>query len=257
VKIIIQTSLKLTSSRREFFVGEMNSDPDLSAVVTRSLPNISSNLKKRKLHFGSDPTDLMPNYLLIEEPEKYNKRSISKKYKSSDSKFIISEKENIVPIQKEIQTVKNNIERQAKPNNNFIVDEALLITTFTKAIFLFTLHELIMESKSSPSFGKSVLFFRAFAAKYYDHIIDLDSVRWIWTIDDKEGVWLTTCKKVYKEFSTRFFRDEKIIIKWIDNKVIRQIIKTIYSKYRDIFERSFSNPNALAQLVPILTTLGF
>jgi len=235
----------------------MSLDSDLSAVVTRVVPNLNSNLHKRNLHFYCKTIDSSSNCIFIDNPEKYHQSSQLKRQKISDYNYKLFEKENISSSTPNLHSQTEKISsKKTKNEENFGINELMLIATFAKAIFRFTINELLTESKSCPSFTKSVSFFRSFAEKYYDQITDLESLKWIWTINEEEGVWLVTCKKVYKEFSMRFFRDERVITKWIDDKFISQIIHVIYSKYKDILEKSFINPDILAQLVPILITLG-
>ena len=235
---------------KKYLIKAMYKDPDLSAVVTRVIAvNPSSNLLKRKMEFADDEFSL-PKSRCSFQAESLNLENIVKKQKVYPSQLEAIDILRMIPnlcVKPLYETPK--VEPPKKINDSF------LITTFSKAIFRFTINELLLESASSPAFAKSVDFFRNFAAKYYDKISDFEAIKWIWTIDEKEGVWLTTCKKVYREFSQRFFGSEKIISRWIDSQEIRDVISLIYSKYKDVFAQCFSNPKVLAQLTPLVNII--
>jgi len=228
----------------------MYKDPDLSAVVTRvPAVNPSSNLLKRKMEFADDDFSLRKSRCSF-QAESLNLENIVKKQKVYASQLETIDILRMIP-----NLCAKPLYETPKVEAPKKISDSFLITTFSKAIFRFTINELLLESASSPTFAKSVDFFRNFAAKYYDKISDFEAIKWIWTIDEKEGVWLTTCKKVYREFSQRFFSSEKTISRWIDSQEIRDVINLIYSKYKDVFAQCFSNPKVLAQLTPLVNII--
>ena len=236
----------------------MYKDPDLSAVVTRVIAvNSSLNPLKRKMEFADDNFGF-PKSLSGFQAESLSLGKTIKKQKLLENRFKQFENDGIDTLRIIPDLRVNPLYETKNPSKlefSKKINDSVLITTFAKAIFRYTINELLVESVSSPTFAKSVDFFRNFAAKYYDKITDFEAIKWIWTIDETEGAWLTTCKKVYREFSQRFFSSEKVISRWIDNPQIRDVIKLIYSKYKDIFAQCFSNPKILAHLTPLVNII--
>ena len=235
----------------------MHYDPDLSAVVTRRIeplfqrPLQSVLSKRADLQHTSMLSSLNKSVDLESIDVTVKKRKLSDKESSLFSKNIELSSNNVSDVYSMLLGDAKRFEERVN------INDSVLINTFTKAIFRFALHELSNESEQLSSHESGLSFFRPFASKHYGKVTCFEDIKWIWTLNESEGIWLTTCKKIYKEFSTRFFSNEKIMMKWIDNKLIKDVVQNIYTKYRDFFGQSLATPELFYYIVPILTANRF
>lgn len=227
-------------------------DPDLSAVVTRRIisseKKLSQNIGKRSLESRNELPPINLNFEI-------SKSLPTKKQKYSNHEYLTIEKESLYGKNSIYDVYGMLLDDTKKVGERVNITDTILIKTFAQGIFKFAVHELAKEGEGIPE--TNLIFFRTFANKYFDKIIDLESFRWIWSVDEKEGLWLSTCKKLYKDLSIKFFSDEKIILQWIENKTIKSAVRKIYTKYKELFDHTFANPDFFCHIMPILNATRF